>query len=86
MKLISNLFSIIANKSTQISVQSLIRRNLTISSQLLTFQYKAESFKPYPEPKRWPEKNLIVYPPQELDEKPNIRVCFLMNCLLFRIN
>ncbi|CAG2172325.1 unnamed protein product, partial [Oppiella nova] len=38
-----------------------------------TYQYNSDGVKPYPEPKRWPEKNLIVLPPKGLSEEPEVR-------------
>jgi len=78
MKLISNLFPLIRLTSTQLSSNllkpTILSRCLSTSPKSQTYQYDQEQFKPYPEPKRWPQKNLVVHPPKGIDEKPETKV------------
>ncbi|CAG2112179.1 unnamed protein product [Medioppia subpectinata] len=54
-------------------VSASVRRCVSTGGVVCTYQYDPDLFKPYPEPKRWPEKNLVVLQPTGLSDPQNIR-------------
>ena len=72
-----NTFKLLTALAKPLASSTLIPRSLSTTSRCLTYEYDPDATKPYPEPKRWPEKNLVVLPPPAPGEPQNIRVIFI---------